>query len=219
MYAISRLAINGHESKPLANTFFKQDGGSDHLAIVLPGLSYRCNEPLLWYPSRVLLSLGADILWAEYAYDKVPDWMAANDQAQKTWLFDDASAAFQVVMSRKYERVTIVGKSLGTLAMGHLLTTQKFPESAKAVWLTPVLNDNDLRGQLEAIRLPSLLVIGSKDHYYDEAFLKRLRAKKTVEVQVIEGADHILETKEGVIASVDTLKMVTESVRRFAGQT
>lgn len=218
MFSIEKLTISGHRNEPVTNSFFKQEAGAGHLAIVLPGLSYRCDAPLLWYSTKALISLGADVLWVEYAYDLRSDWVESDGRARKDWLFDDAVAATKAAMGARYEQVTFVGKSLGTLAMGHLLSTQKFPDRTKAAWLTPVLSDPDLRRQLEAVRLPSLLVIGAKDHYYDEAFLRRLRANKAVEIQVIRGADHSIETEEGVLASIDNLRLVMNLFQRFVSE-
>ena len=218
MVNVERLRISGHGDEPVPNSFFRQAGGSDHLAIVLPGLSYRCNQPLLWYPTRALLSSGADVLWVEYAYDLRPDWVTADDQVQRDWLFDDVVAATRSVTETRYERVTLIGKSMGTLALGHVLMTEKIPDRRKAVWLTPVLDDPALRRQLEESNLPSLIVIGSKDHYYDGSFLARLQNKKSFEVEVIRGADHVLETDEGTLVSIDIMKQVMSSFQRFISE-
>lgn len=215
MVTLEELTIIGHGNERLPNSLFKQETRTDHLAVVLPGLSYRCNEPLLWYPSRALVSLGADVLWVEYAYDKRQDWGAADDRERKNWLLEDAVAAMKAAMVDQYERVTIVAKSLGTLALAHLLSTKLVPNEARSVWLTPVLSDTDLRGQLEATRAPSLLVIGSHDLYYDEVFVGQLRRNEAIETLVIEGGDHLLETRQGVVASIDVLKRVMEAVQRF----
>lgn len=154
----------------------------------------------------------------EYAYDLRQDWVAAEDDVQRAWLFDDAVAAANAVMGDQYERVTVIAKSLGTLALGHLLATKGVPDEAKMVWLTPVLSDTDLRNQLEHTRSPSLLVIGTNDHFYDGRFVERLRRNKAIEALEIEGADHILETSEGVVASIDILRRVTETVQRFVSR-
>lgn len=141
--------------------------------------------------------------------------MRSGARAQKEWLFEDAAAASKAVMDGRYEQVALIGKSLGTLAMGHLLSMEKFPDQTKGVWLTPVLSDSDLRRRLEAASVPSLLVIGTNDHYYDAAFLGGLRTKRATLVMEVDGADHSLEVEGDVIASIDVLKRVVDAVRRF----
>ena len=152
----------------------------------------------------------------EYAYDSRPDWMAADDHVQREWLFEDVVAATRTAMKVRYERVVLVGKSLGTVALQHLLKKENFPRRTKAARLTPVLDDPALRRRLEESVLPSCVVIGSNDHYYDEVFLARLRNKKSMELEVIEGADHLLETDEGTLASIDIAKRVTKSFEHFS---
>ena len=114
LYSIERLAIGGHKNLGVPNTFFRQDAGADKLVVVYPGLSYRCAAPLLWYPTRITLSLGADVLWVDYAYDMEPDWGSLDGKAQKGRLFEDSVAAFQAAMKEgKYVRLVLIGKSLG----------------------------------------------------------------------------------------------------------
>lgn len=218
MYTSARLSILGHGNEQLPNTIFKQEARSSQLAVVLPGFGYRCNQPLLWYPSRILLSLGADVLWVEYTYDGRQDWAAAGDEEQRAWLFDDVDAATKAVMDNRYERVTVIAKSLGTLALGHLLASKRVPDEAKLVWLTPVLSDPGLRSHLEGTRAPSLVVIGTNDHFYDRQFIEQLRRNEAIETLEIEGADHMLETSRSVVASVDILKCVIEAVQRFVSE-
>ena len=57
-----------------------------------------------------------------------------------------------VSASERYERVVLIGKSLGTLAMGHLLTMADPPPNVGAVWLTPLLSNERLRQQISAVR-------------------------------------------------------------------
>jgi predicted alpha/beta-hydrolase family hydrolase len=219
LYSVEKLEILGYKTKPVPNTFFKQDSGANHLAVIFPGYSYRCNEPLLWYPTRVLLSLGADVLRVEYPYDSLPEFGTSGERVQKKWVFEDSTAALESVWKRRsYGRTTLVGKSLGTLAMGHVLTSTSKAEDIRGVWMTPVLIDPDLREAMEKTQCPSLVIIGSADRYYDHSFVELLNRKASTEVLVVQGADHILETKEGPIRSIDILKIVVESISRFVMQ-
>ena len=216
MHSVEKLEIAGHRSKPVPNTFFRQDSGASHLAVVFPGYSYRCSQPLLWYPTRVLLSSGADVLWVEYPYDQQPEFGNSDGNLQREWLDDDSAAAVRVAEEvRPFRRITLVGKSLGTLAMGHMLLSGSTTKETRTVWMTPVLTDPDLRKAMEGAQCPSLVIIGSADHYYDRSFVERLRGKASAEVLVVEGGDHILETKDGTIRSIEILKTVVESVSRF----
>jgi len=45
--------------------------------------------------------------------------------------------------------ITLIGKSLGTRAMGRLLTTDDHFTDARAIWFTPVLRSERLCAQLK----------------------------------------------------------------------
>jgi predicted alpha/beta-hydrolase family hydrolase len=216
LYSVEKLDVRGFRARPVPNTLFRQDSATGHLAVVFSGYGYRCSAPLLWYPTRVLLSLGADVLWVDYPYEQQPEFGDSDEQVQKDWLFEDSAAALESAEKlRPYGRATLVGKSLGTLAMGHVLTRVPTPVDTRTVWITPVLADSGLRRAIEKATSPSLVIIGSADRYYDRSFVERLREKAATEVLVVEGGDHILETKHGTVQSIDILKMVAESVSRF----
>jgi predicted alpha/beta hydrolase family esterase len=214
LYTVERLEILGHRSKAVPNTFFEQETRANQLAIVYPGYAYSCDGPLLWYTTRILLSLGADVLWVEYPYDTLPEWGSSEDRSE--WLFEDSAAAFESAAKRRsYERITLIGKSLGTIAMGKILASGSATGDVRGVWMTPVLTDPDLRQAMEEAPNPSLVIIGSADHYYDASFLERLNKKAKTTVLALQGADHLLESDEGTIRSIDILKTVMESVQRF----
>jgi hypothetical protein len=161
-HSTGSLRIAGFGERLVQNTFFEQDEETGHVAVVFPGYGYRCFGPVIYYPTLVLLSLGADVLWVEYAYDREPGYQDLPSAERGEWLASDARAATNAALEqRRYERVTLVGKSLGTIAMGNLLTEDSRLSSAKAIWLTPLLRSSELRGQLEKVGNPSLFVSGS----------------------------------------------------------
>lgn len=121
-YAAEHLEIVGHCGDPVPNTFWRQRGETAHVGVVLPGAGYTCQMPLLYYPTRLLLGAGADVLQVEYAYLGQAAFRALPDDEQERRFFADVEAALRTgAAQRAYGRLTLVGKSLGTLAMGHLL--------------------------------------------------------------------------------------------------
>src|SRR5437764_5532593 len=146
MYGATTLAITGYRDEPVPHTFLRQDEAARHVAILLPGLGYSCEMPLLYYPSRLLLARGADVLRVEYAYQLRADFKAAIAAEQERRVVADVTAACQAVLSqRAYEQVTFVAKSLGTLALGPVLTADARLARAHAVWLTPLLRIDHMR--------------------------------------------------------------------------
>ena len=216
MYSFTTLNIRGYDDKPVANTFIKQDAGTESLAVLFPGMRYTTDMPLLYYTSRLFVAGGADALLVDYRYHEDADFMAAGEQERARRLTGDVTAACRVALSqRSYRDVTVVGKSIGSLAMAHLLSTEAKLSTARAVWLTPLLRNDNLRAQIKTWGGKSLFVIGTADHDYDEALLKEVEAATRGKALVIEGGDHLLEVKGDFFASLQALEKILRAVRRF----
>jgi predicted alpha/beta-hydrolase family hydrolase len=213
-YTITSLSITGYRDLPVSNTFFRQDGAAEHLAVVLPGYGYTADMPVLYYPAALLREMGADVLQVRYAYHQRQDWRGVSAEEQGRWLFADAAAACEVGLAqRSYRRVTLVGKSLGTLAMGHLLATDGRLAAADCAWLTPILSDEALRSQMGRHKGRALIAIGTRDPYYDRAAVDGLRQATGGEVLVAEGADHSLEVAGDIERALDIMRDLMRALR------
>lgn len=210
------LEIAGYRDEPVPHRFFRQDGETRHVAIVLPGLGYTADMPLLHYPARLLLQAGADLLAVDYAYSRRADFTALPQDEQRQWLVADVSAACRAALAQgPYRQITLLGKSLGTVAMARLLDTEAALEHARTVWLTPVLTDDRVWAQLRREGRPSVVAIGTADPLYDEARIAEARALPGTEVVVIDGADHSLELPDDVFGSLAALEEVLRALQRL----
>lgn len=209
------LAIVGYRDEPVPHRFFRQDGETRHVAIVLPGMGYTTDMPLLHYPARLLLQTGADLLVVDYAYSRRADFAALPPSEREAWLFADVVAAYRAALAqRPYHEVTLLGKSLGTLAMARLLATEAELVGARTVWLTPLLTDDRVWAQLRRAGRPSVVAIGTADPFYDEARIAEVRALSGTEVVVIDGADHSLELPGDALGSLAALERVLRALQR-----
>lgn len=209
------LNIRGYRDEIVPHRLLRQAQGQ-HLGVLLPGLNYTADRSLLYFAFALLDDLGADVLRLDTGYGQRPDYLALDADEQRHWLIADTTAAILAVLAeRAYERVTIIGKSLGTLAMGHLLTTEAALATAEAVWLTPLLTHPVLRQQLLTIRQPSLLVVGDADPNHDPALLTRLLASRATRAVVVVGGEHSLEIIGDVIRSIQALEHVARAMQSF----
>jgi predicted unusual protein kinase regulating ubiquinone biosynthesis (AarF/ABC1/UbiB family) len=216
MYTIETLKIAGYRDEPVPNTFFRQKQATHSLAILLPGIGYTCHMPLLYYPTQLLHTMGADVLWVEYAYSRRADFQALGESERERWFFTDVvTACREGLAQRPYQQITLIGKSIGTLAMGHLLTTGVLPPQTHAIWLTPLLRRDRLRAQIQQYGKPSLFVIGTADPHYDPATLDAVRAATQGEALVIDGADHSLNIAGDVFQSLRAIEQVVRAVQAF----
>lgn len=215
MFSITSLEIAGHNGQPVANQFYRGGGESDWLALVLPGMGYTAAMPLLYYPTFLLLDLGAEVLQVSYDFDRDPAYQRASAQERRRWLAEDVSAAYTVGRAqRPYKRLTLVGKSIGTLAMADLLPqTQR--DSTQCVWLTPLLPSPDLRAAISQHPRPSLFAIGTADPVYDAALLDEVRRATGGEALVFEGADHGLMLGGDIEGALAIMQRLIAALRDF----
>jgi len=204
------LSILGFQQQPVPNTFFLQINAADHLAIVLPGAGYNARMPLLYYTVNLFLERNADVLTVDYEYRTAA---SRNDPIFQQKLTENVLAAIKAgLQQRRYESVTLIGKSVGTRAMSWILTHEHNPlvgvPNLKTVWLTPVWTDPQIFPLMRLWKGPALHVIGTADqYYYDEDCGRQILQSKSASVVTVEGADHSLDIDgdiEGSLAAIHT---------------
>jgi len=180
------LEISGFRNEPVPNRFHKQADNAEHLALFFPGLGYTNQMPALYYPARLLESAGADVLQIDYAYNQRSEYETLDFSGKMQWLLADTAAAYQAALKqRPYQKITLVGKSLGTLAMGHILTHKNFSHSLQCVWLTPLLRNERLREQIKKVPHKAFFTIGTADPFYDAGLLKELETATSGQTVVL----------------------------------
>lgn len=210
------LPIKGYRGEMVPNRFFLQDGAVSHLAIVLPGYGYNCDMPLLYFTVSHLLDQGAEVLQVDYDYSRLPAYRALDAEERQRWLVADVTAACQAALAqREYQRITLIGKSLGTRAMAHLLTTEEALQSAATVWFTPPWHEEPVHACLLAARQPALVVIGTADLYYDPELIAEIGRAINGELVVVADAEHGLEITGDVVRSVQAVEQAIRAVQRF----
>jgi predicted alpha/beta-hydrolase family hydrolase len=216
MATSTTLTIQGYRDEPVPNRFLRPEGAIDHLAVLLPGVGYTLDMPLFYSGEVRLLERGWDVLRVEYAYNKRPEFLNLPGPERNQWLLTDTTAAWHAGLGqRTYERVVLIGKSLGTLAMGHLLTMADPPPTIGAVWLTPLLTKERLRQQIQQYGGPSLFVIGTADPQFDPVLLEKMQVATVGEAVIVKNAGHGMDIPGDPIASVRALERVVEALSRF----
>jgi predicted alpha/beta-hydrolase family hydrolase len=214
MVTWNTLTITGYEQKPVPNTFIRQRDETSHAAIVLPGLGYTAQMPLLYYVANLLVAQNADVLQVNYNY--IDAFRGLDSAEQHRWLAADSDAAYRTFIAlRSYTHLTVVGKSLGTLAMAHLFATHDFSTPPTALWLTPVLTSAAVREQITAFAGPSLIVIGTADSFYDPDLLAAIGETSTRRFAIIEGADHGMNVNNDVFQSLQALEQTLHAIADF----
>lgn len=173
--------------------------------LMLPGLAYSCEMPLLARTTRALQSAGWMVLQAEWQLASLPEDPRS---------FVERAAARLESAPRQPGPVMLVAKSLGTLT-AHWSADRGLP----AVWLTPVLKAaglNPMSAESEALAerirtypTANLVVGGTADPVWESGFVG------TGEVVEVAGADHALEVEDRH-ASIRHHEDVASAVADFA---
>ncbi len=216
MPTITSLNITGYKNRPVANTFFKQEGESRHLAVVYPGYGYTAEMPALYYPAQLLLNHGADVLKVHYPYSQSDEFANTFDEEQYVWLYTDSFTAFEEAWKqRRYDQVTLVGKSLGSLAAANIVNSDSRLALVSCVFITPALTDHNFINDVLDAQPRSLFAIGTDDHYYNTETLKDLEKATRSEAMVFHGANHSLEIKNNLAQTLQIMERLLRGMDVF----
>ena len=209
------LEITGYCGLPVPNSIVRNGPDAARLAVIFPGLRYNTSMPGCYYPALAMLARGADVLNVEYDYAN-PGFQELPDREQSRWIAADATAAIRAALAAgKYEKITLIGKSPGTIALTHLLAAEPALSKADFIWLTPILRDENIRRAMMTRRHHGLFVIGTADGLYDESLLAEVVQSTGGESLVLPGVDHGLEIPGDVPGSIRAMETIVRAIDRF----
>jgi hypothetical protein len=172
------------------------EGDPERCVVVLPGVRYFSQAPLLWFAREAALAEGWSALELS---ERAP---AQGDPFE--WMRERARSALAATDA---ERVVVVGKSLASAA-APLVAERTLP----AIWLTPLLVRPDVVSALEATRAPALLIGSVADPSWADG---ERPDNDVLEVVEHDGLDHSLQVDGNPLASLDVLREVTQRVSVF----
>jgi hypothetical protein len=218
-YEFTSLSIIGYGEKPVPNLYMRQAEPASILCLMLPGLNYTCDMPLLYYPANLLLQRGADVLQVKADYTGAA-FQAATGEERIRWLSGDAAATLHAGLARRsYTQVVLVGKSIGTLSLAALIANQVAPgslfENVVFLWLTPLLHQPALVAAALACKSPALFGVGTGDRTYDPEALARIRQATGAEALFVEGGDHRLEIDGDLYRSLEAMGSLLRGIAAF----
>jgi hypothetical protein len=172
----------------------RHEGDPRRCAVVLPGIRYFSQAPLLWFARESAQAGG----WSVVEVDE----RAPAGQEPFEWMRERARGA--LAAAGEADTVVVIGKSLGSAAA----TVHAGP----AVWLTPLLEQADIAEALRTTEAPALLVGSPADPSWGEG---RVPENPALEVLELPGLDHSLQVSGSPSSSLDVLRTVTEHVSSF----
>lgn len=214
MFNVKTRTVKGYKELDIPFTILSRNEDSKHLAIILPGEGYTTQGPLLHYSTGVFLHKSYDVLQVNYQYkNKVYDDFTIEEISEAIKL--DVKTVFDDVLTNKtYENFYLIGKSLGTIAMSYELNRECF-KYAKAIWLTPLIQREDVLGAMVRSKNKGLCIIGDKDSFYTEERYSKVIENPNITSKLILNVNHSLEYDGNAVESIDVLKSVIADIEQF----
>ena len=171
----------------------QHEGDPDRCAVLLPGVRYFSQAPLLWFAREAAQARGWSVVEVD---ERAPD---GEDPFE--WMLGQTERALAATSA---ELTVVIGKSLGSVAATLV--------DGPAVWLTPLLTRPDIAAALAAASSPALLVGSPHDPSWGQG---ELPDNPLLEVLELPGLDHALQVEGDPLASLDVLRTVTERLGAF----
>jgi hypothetical protein len=206
--------VKGYRNQNISYTHLQQEIGTRSLAIILPGLGYSVQAPLLHFSTGIFLNKSFDVFHVKYQYnDGFYDGLSRKELTEA--IQTDAKAAIDLAIEgRAYENFCLIGKSLGTTALSSELKRGLFSQ-AKVIWLTPLLQREDVFESMMNSENKGLCFIGENDSCYIEERFSQLSNHPALVSRLIPNANHSLEYDSNPVGSLDLLKEIMKEIENF----
>ena len=197
-------------SKKIPFSLIEQKEETNKLVVVLPGAGYTTQAPLLRFATGIFYNKGFDVLHINYTFNR----QELAELSEEGFTRDVQLVIKNVIKNKKYNNYYIVAKSVGTVALSYLLNHTMFKD-AKVVWLTPLLQREDVFNAMVNSDHKGLCIIGDKDSCFIEERFERIKDNPNLICKVVNGGNHSLELDEDPIKSIEILKSVMIDIDEF----
>lgn len=192
----TQYTISDFRGQALANQFWAAEEPNGWLGLVLPGLGYTSEMPLMFFTRRLLLWRGVDVLNLNPATHS-DAFQNSSDEVQLNWLKTDVLSGLNSGLSaQNYKGIILAGKSIGSLAIAQAVAEAEAYLPTTLIWITPLLRwQVVVDAALKAVG-PQVHICGGADPTYDAEKLNQIIAEKPLaNAFVAPGANHILEVQ------------------------
>lgn len=186
------------------------DSNSEVLAVILPGIGYTLDRPLLDYSKKLCLELGYDVLPIEYGFQAA---RAEFDSERFNNVLDESMEILKLSLSSKYKKIVFIGKSIGTVIQKILQKRLEYENNSyyfENIYLTPVDKTVDL-----GIETGSIVFTGSCDPLISKENMHKLEMIEDIKLIKIAHADHSLNIKNDIVKSAEYLMDIIKKEKDF----
>jgi hypothetical protein len=130
-------------------------------------------------------------------------------------IMEECTQAVETLLAeREYQRLVLLGKSLGAALVALLCQQLSLPEWTRSIYLTPPLGPMFNPVFLETSQ-EACIVLGTGDRFFEQDLLLELTSRKGVRVLRIEGADHSMNMPGALGKSLEIIEQVSSGIVDF----
>lgn len=205
----NRKSFQSYFGVYLENKVIEQ--ASNVLVVLLQGIGYTYDMPLLYFSKKLAMEKGYDVLSVEYGSVKAGIKLKLENKKEIGILIEESSELIKMALNDRYKKIIFIGKSIGTAVQRSMESNlSDFKGEIINVYLTPINKTCEL-----GIQKNSLAVCGTKDPFITAENRERLISRDDIKYIEIENADHSLIVDCDVETSVRALEKVICSIKEF----
>ena len=177
------------------------------LAVILPGIGYTCDRPLLYYGGKLAQALGWEVRRVPYGGfpEKVRGDLEKMRQSAEMALQQTEEMLLGIDWNQ-YGQIIFISKSVGTVAAAAYAHAHQL--SCRHILFTPV------EATFSAPVEQAIAFHGTADPWVETETLKRLCREANIPLHITENANHSLETGD-VPLDIRNLQAVMARVEAF----
>ena len=171
---------------------------SKKLAVIIPGIGYTKDKPILYYSSKLLKESGYEIL--DITFSGMPEGIFKDDNLKLLAVklaYEQITEQLSDMNFSEYEDVVFVGKSLGTIIAAKYVSDNNI--NAKQIWYTPLEKTFSFDSK------NVLAFIGNADPWSDINAIRSEAEKCGVDLVEYEACNHSLESGD-ILKDITTLE-------------
>ena len=177
-------------------------------AVIFPGIGYHADKPLLYYGSKLAVSLGYEVIRIEYPFCSV-NLLEANEEQLREFTEGCVKKAATELKEKLAadDEILFISKSIGTVVA--TACEEALGCKVKHVLFTP------LKDTFAFVKPGSGIAFnGTNDSWADWKLVKELCGKTDIPLTTFEDANHSLETGD-VAADLATMQKVMTTVEQY----
>ena len=190
------------------------------ICVLFPGIGYTTEMPLMYYPGKMTLGLGYELV--RLKYHDLPSGVKGNMEKMKMAFdiaFEQSMEQLKDVEWNKYEEILFIGKSIGTAIAAkcgqELGLNEVLDESItlnrviKYVYLTPLEETYLFTKSASGIAFH-----GNSDPWAETEVITKKSAEKDIPLFIYENANHSLETGD-ILIDIESARDVMDKILNF----